>query len=938
MANLANVPIKYIKVNEDRSRVSSNLKPIEINVTALGKDQCQIGGTIESDISPITGTITTLIDGDIVNSITFDNDVKPSIIVTLPEARTDITQIMVRHADPTDKPIVYVSENKVDWFEITFEGEEDDWRRLKYSIPVNSSIEFTTSIPTWIEINDNVEMDISDGQFGTVEFFIKFKPDLPNEIQAITDKGDLGTQQYYMLMDARSGTPQIKFKLGNSHEITVDRTKDIIGRWVHMAFVMDGSKIIYYEDGELIHQEEGLNYFFSRTSIRLTFGRTSDRQMYYGNFLYNYHRVWNVARSQTEIKDNAYYDVDPTNPDLRGYWVFNNRKPKELTGGLHEGYLKNNVTFPLDVPVETLVNNSLEFIRDQQSYVSISHHDSLTINGPMTLEFWVKMKSPLPNDFQVLVDKGNIGTTQFYVLHEGRNGNNQIKYRFGTGPERTFNRPVDIIGNWTHMAFVWDGTNMFYYENGLQVAQESFPVSFSPNTMPLTFGRMSAGGAYLNAYLDNVRLWNVSRSAEEINNNKDIPIDGNTQGLIGLWEFDEGAGIVVNDLSVNNNDGIITNAVFSTDASPTILPTITGPIILGETKIDNIFLGEQQILNVYLGDKILTKNPTKPLVQVTSLTNSVRLDWPVTENTTSWNIYRSEVKGTLGEKMSDGSFIKVNTYTDTTAIGGTTYYYTVESKNADNNKATKAEQVTGFPYSELVYENKLVDFIGYTGWTVYGTPEVTSDFGNVATLQGGDRLKIDTAERLRFYLPVGVVGSANAGGIIKANIAGKNEYTMEYEIRFDTGFPWSKGGKVPGLSGGVGYTGGEPATAGDGFSVRMMWREDGRIIPYVYHYKQTDQFGDTFGLTLGYFTNTKAHKVKYYVKLNTPGGMPEGIADGILRIWIDDILVLDKTDMCYRTDQSQIDTAHISIFPGGSTADWNMTADGYIRLSYVQWQ
>jgi hypothetical protein len=421
---------------------------------------------------------------------------------------------------------------------------------------------------------------------------------------------------------------------------------------------------------------------------------------------------------------------------------------------------------------------------------------------------------------------------------------------------------------------------------------------------------------------------------------------------IKVWHYYQDGRTYNGTKTEVSEDGTNWTVVFDSAVSGTYAESAEGHIIvmpipepkrnnlfkLGELNIDKLFLGTTPVTSVYLGTELLTDIPEKPIVAVTSLTNSVRLDWPVTGSTTSWNIYRSEVKGTLGEKMPDGSFIKVNTYTDNSVIGGTTYYYTVESKNADNNKATKAEQVTGFPYSILVYENKLVDFTGYTSWLVYGNTQVTADFGNVDTLQGGDRLKVDTTDRLRFYLPAGMVGSANAGGIIKAKIAGKNEYWMEYEIRFDAGFPWSKGGKVPGLSGGAGYTGGVPATAGDGFSVRLMWREDGRIIPYVYHFKQTDQFGDTFGATLGYFTNTKAHLVEYYVKLNTSGGGAEGISDGILRIYLDKALVFEKTDMCYRTDQSQIDTCHLAIFPGGSTADWNMTADGYIRLSYVSWQ
>jgi hypothetical protein len=397
-------------------------------------------------------------------------------------------------------------------------------------------------------------------------------------------------------------------------------------------------------------------------------------------------------------------------------------------------------------------------------------------------------------------------------------------------------------------------------------------------------------------------------------------------------------------------DGATWTTIFDSAVSGTYAETIDGlsfdfeviiapqPFFIdfGGLSVNNIFLGSKEITNLYLGENSLMGIPSKPNVKVTTLTNSVRLDWANIKNATSWNIYRSEIKGTLGEKMPDGSFIKVNTYTDTTAIGGTTYYYTVEAKNADSNKAIKAEQVEATPYSITVFESKRVEFAGYAGWTVYGTNEVTADFGNVATLQGGDRLKIDTSERLRFELPADMLGSANTGGIIKAKIAGKTDYTIEYGIRFDSGFPWSKGGKVPGFSGGAGYTGGEgdlASSLGDGFSVRLMWREDGRIIPYVYHAGMTDKYGDTFGETLGYFTDAKEHIIKYYAVLNN--GLN---ADGILKIYLDGVQVFDKRDLLYRRDQSLIDTAHLAIFAGGSTVDWNMAGLGYIRLGYFDWR
>lgn len=49
-----------------------------------------------------------------------------------------------------------------------------------------------------------------------------------------------------------------------------------------------------------------------------------------------------------------------------------------------------------------------------------------------------------------------------------------------------------------------------------------------------------------------------------------------------------------------------------------------------------------------------------------------------------------------------------------------------------------------------------------------------------------------------------------------------------YEVAFDSGFDWVKGGKLPGLRGGLnstGCSGGNEATGQDCFSSRVMWRQ-----------------------------------------------------------------------------------------------------------------
>ena len=43
------------------------------------------------------------------------------------------------------------------------------------------------------------------------------------------------------------------------------------------------------------------------------------------------------------------------------------------------------------------------------------------------------------------------------------------------------------------------------------------------------------------------------------------PPVGNEAGLVGYWDFEEGTGSVVNDLSGNGNNGTINGASWSTD-------------------------------------------------------------------------------------------------------------------------------------------------------------------------------------------------------------------------------------------------------------------------------------------------------------------------------------------------------------------------------------
>src|SRR5262249_19144535 len=82
-----------------------------------------------------------------------------------------------------------------------------------------------------------------------------------------------------------------------------------------------------------------------------------------------------------------------------------------------------------------------------------------------------------------------------------------------------------------------------------------------------------------NGVIDDVRLWNVARSAAQIAQNMTQRLTGNEAGLAANWTFDEGVGLVANDSSPNGNTATLFNGPqwVSSSASIGTLAVMTAP-------------------------------------------------------------------------------------------------------------------------------------------------------------------------------------------------------------------------------------------------------------------------------------------------------------------------------------------------------------------------
>lgn len=155
-----------------------------------------------------------------------------------------------------------------------------------------------------------------------------------------------------------------------------------------------------------------------------------------------------------------------------------------------------------------------------------------------------------------------------------------------------------------------------------------------------------------------------------------------------------------------------------------------------------------------------------------------------------------------------------------------------------------------------------------------------------------------------------------------------NQLYYAYKIKFAPGFDFVKGGKLPGIAGGTANTGGKKPTGYDGWSVRLMWRPQGKLVQYVYHPDQLRPFGDSFEWNMPPIETGKWHTIKTRVRLNRPKKH-----DGLIQSWFDGKLVLDRRDIRFRDNNKlQIDRYMFASFFGGSDSSWAPKRDQWLYL------
>ncbi|MDD3010726.1 MAG: peptide-N-glycosidase F-related protein [Bacteroidales bacterium] len=96
---------------------------------------------------------------------------------------------------------------------------------------------------------------------------------------------------------------------------------------------------------------------------------------------------------------------------------------------------------------------------------------------------------------------------------------------------------------WQHFAFVYDGSAITLYVNGIPIGSNSASGVLTNATLPFAIGKSTLGAGYNFVYggrIDEVALWNKALSASEIAEIVENEITDTPEGLIAYYKFNQG--------------------------------------------------------------------------------------------------------------------------------------------------------------------------------------------------------------------------------------------------------------------------------------------------------------------------------------------------------------------------------------------------------------
>ncbi|MFZ4582785.1 MAG: LamG domain-containing protein, partial [Paludibacter sp.] len=191
-------------------------------------------------------------------------------------------------------------------------------------------------------------------------------------------------------------------------------------------------------------------------------------------------------------------------------------------------------------------------------YVNCGNGSNFNITGTaITIEAWIYTKN-INQNWQAIAGKQTHASGVFALIIDSDTKKPALWLNLGSlWNQRVLANTAIEQDKWYHIAGTYDGTTAKIYIDGKldnsQACSGSLPDALSE---PFYIGMNN--NVYFNGKIDEVRLWNTTRTEAEIKANMYKEI-GTHANLKGYYKMSDGSGTTLTDNSGNNNTGTLTN-------------------------------------------------------------------------------------------------------------------------------------------------------------------------------------------------------------------------------------------------------------------------------------------------------------------------------------------------------------------------------------------
>ena len=186
-----------------------------------------------------------------------------------------------------------------------------------------------------------------------------------------------------------------------------------------------------------------------------------------------------------------------------------------------------------------------------EGHLTVCDDDGFDIGEGFTVEAWIFSPSWRAEVWQgSVVAKDGPGPDSGFALRAGRGGQLNFVMSVNESWFEITTEPLMNVNQWYHVAATVASGTLSLFVNGERQVSGTFDGTTTANDRPINIGASPGwDGRIWNGSIDEVRIWDYARSAEELAANQVTDFTGEEEGLVLYLPFREGDGTTTANLA-----------------------------------------------------------------------------------------------------------------------------------------------------------------------------------------------------------------------------------------------------------------------------------------------------------------------------------------------------------------------------------------------------